>query len=78
MLRDFKYLIFTWIHMLIPIQTNDNQILNDNIITFHWWLHGTNSKECLKIYKKYDHGTINKLKYTISTQWVVAVHNTDH
>jgi hypothetical protein len=30
--------------MLILIQIEGNQILNDNIITLHWWLHGFNSK----------------------------------
>jgi hypothetical protein len=28
----------------------------------------TNSKKCLKIYKKYDHEIINKFKYILSTQ----------
>jgi hypothetical protein len=38
--------------MLILIQTKDNQTLNNNIIVLTWWLQGTNSKKCLKIYKK--------------------------
>jgi hypothetical protein len=47
-----KYLIFMLIHILIPIQTKDNQTLSDNNIALTWWLQGTNSKNCLKIYKK--------------------------
>jgi hypothetical protein len=64
--------------MLIPIQIKDNQTLNDNIIALPWWLHDTNSKICLKIYKKYDNGTINKLMYIISVQRVVTVHHVAH
>jgi hypothetical protein len=32
-------------------------------------------KRYLKIYKKYDHGTINKLKYIILAQRVATTHN---
>jgi hypothetical protein len=63
------------IHILIPIQTKDNQTLSDNNIALTWWLQGTNSKNCLKIYKKYDHETINKIMYIISAKRVVIVHN---
>jgi hypothetical protein len=35
-------------------------------------------KKCLKIYKKYNHVTINKFKYIISVQRVIAVHNMIH
>jgi hypothetical protein len=61
--------------MLILIQIKDNQTLNNNIIAL---LQDTNSKKCLKIYKKLDHRTINKFKYIILTQRVVAVHNVAH
>jgi hypothetical protein len=67
-----------WIHKLIPIQAKHNKTLNVNIIALPWWLQGTNSKQCLKIYKKYDHGSIKELKYIILAQRVVAVHNTAH
>jgi hypothetical protein len=36
-----------------------------------WWLDSTNSKKYLKIYKKYDHVTINKFMYIILTHRVV-------
>jgi hypothetical protein len=52
--------------MLISIQAKDNQTLNDNSIVLSYWLHDTNSKKYLIIYKKYDHRTINKHKYIIS------------
>jgi hypothetical protein len=35
-------------------------------------------KKYLKIYKKYDHGTINKLNYIISAHKVVTIHNAAH
>jgi hypothetical protein len=64
--------------MFILIQVKNNQILNDNIIALLWWLHDTNSKKCLKIYKKMDHRTINKHNYIISAQRVVVIHNVAH
>jgi hypothetical protein len=52
MLWGFKISYIYVIHMLILIQSKDNQILNDNIIALPRWLQGTNNKKCLKIYKK--------------------------
>jgi hypothetical protein len=67
-----------WIHILIPIQAKDNQTLNDIIIALPLWLHDTDSKKCFKIYEKYDHGIINKLKHIISAEKMIVVHNATH